>query len=910
MAPRKKNKPETTTPEIQQPAPQRPSLLRRIQVLMPSVPRRRSTPSSRPFTAPNFESRPGNGCRRRDSRHQDGESSLTVPVRSDSPCPYDAEEYHSFPSIDKPRCWTCGFSFRRLTRTTRAPIRPCSACRSRSPSSHLARNRSNTPNRSASAVETSLMSVSEEDVDLPPRPVFNVPRVLLENGPRIARMPRFPPLNSVDIPRETPTERPPTRHGPIPESERGFTFEKLKELLPPPPKFTSSTPRPKSPKIHHIHGLPHARDYPYVHKHEVEKHLAALRAGEPTPVADIQRGVGRPHTAVGSRGSSRDYSETVFYGRGASPVSTASSRQSPTQAQPHSSYRSSPLSLDTILEENRRPRDPHSSLGRPGPGTPVHKSESVTLTEYDEDNYDLELQRSTVYRVRVPQNQQQRNRITEHESDHSSDHSSDQSSNHGGTLPPTPSTIGGVRTELRGGNPFQEGLPRLRGGGDEESPEPPRLTRSYKLKKFILTCRGPCATTSDSDSEDVLPPRTPLPDRIARATSKALRRVPLPKHIQRLQPSDGNGSESAPLENLRLSSLEGLNECPPTPLQQIPCLRGGGAPTFEDTDPLPLSLWWLAGGRGKKPITVAQWNSQKPKKRMGGLLGMAVFGLKAGTPYQANEKGDAGAEGAASGGSSSSSSLLGSSSSLSKLSVTVTARESPPSNNTASSISGNDGAGSATGSRAPSIHSTRTNASRRPVLNSPVPAAKGVSANPPAPRSSASSSTGSASKCRTSSRRSSAAHTAREPAVAEGSPGAAYGNGPASATRAPSIHSSVSGSTRSKTSERSATGSNHAVADAASAGATSATTANEPSSDNADSNPASGDSAAAQEDAPADSANDHTTGEPNASDGANTSDVGNAQSDAPASEQQIANAAAGNGAGEADPGAGHNGTAV
>jgi hypothetical protein len=41
----------------------------------------------------------------------------------------------------------------------------------------------------------------------------------------------------------------------------------------------------------------------------------------------------------------------------------------------------------------------------------------------------------------------------------------------------------------------------------------------------------------------------------------------------------------------------------------------------------------LAGGRGP-PITVREWDRLKSEKRLGGLVGMAVYGHKAGSPYR------------------------------------------------------------------------------------------------------------------------------------------------------------------------------------------------------------------------------------------------------------------------------------
>lgn len=79
-----------------------------------------------------------------------------------------------------------------------------------------------------------------------------------------------------------------------------------------------------------------------------------------------------------------------------------------------------------------------------------------------------------------------------------------------------------------------------------------------------------------------------------------------------------------------------LNKPLTTYLQPVPnftppivSLRGGaGSPA--DQVRLPPTLFWLTGGR-EKPVTVKAWKEAKPKKRMGGLLGLAVNGVGAGT---------------------------------------------------------------------------------------------------------------------------------------------------------------------------------------------------------------------------------------------------------------------------------------
>jgi hypothetical protein len=71
------------------------------------------------------------------------------------------------------------------------------------------------------------------------------------------------------------------------------------------------------------------------------------------------------------------------------------------------------------------------------------------------------------------------------------------------------------------------------------------------------------------------------------------------------------------------------------PTAEMPFLRGGGK---NDRRPqhIPASLFYLAGATGRKldeSATVDAWNRMKPKKRMGGLLGMAVYGYKGGKSY-------------------------------------------------------------------------------------------------------------------------------------------------------------------------------------------------------------------------------------------------------------------------------------
>jgi hypothetical protein len=70
--------------------------------------------------------------------------------------------------------------------------------------------------------------------------------------------------------------------------------------------------RPTSPKLHHIHGLPNSKAYPYVHKSEVPQHFAAIRAGAPSPLTDFAHDA-REKRSKADR--STDFTETVYYGK-------------------------------------------------------------------------------------------------------------------------------------------------------------------------------------------------------------------------------------------------------------------------------------------------------------------------------------------------------------------------------------------------------------------------------------------------------------------------------------------------------------------------------------------------------------------------------------------------------------------
>ncbi|KAF1357397.1 hypothetical protein EJ07DRAFT_181196 [Lizonia empirigonia] len=142
-------------------------------------------------------------------------------------------------------------------------------------------------------------------------------------------------------------------------------------------------------------------------------------------------------------------------------------------------------------------------------------------------------------------------------------------------------------------------------------------------------------------------------------------RVSLPAHLSRPAPTTSLTSPTSPgtkgippvttfvttiqgppkrPSSSRFSSLslpELFNRRPKSPIDQsapltpsqvlippFPHLRGGA----ESPDRIPPSLFRLAGGTGR-PINLTSWKQSRPRQRMGGLFGMAVFGKHYGKVY-------------------------------------------------------------------------------------------------------------------------------------------------------------------------------------------------------------------------------------------------------------------------------------
>jgi len=401
--------------------------------------------------------------------------------------------------------------------------------------------------------------------------------------------------------------------------------------------------RPISPKLHYHRYLRNSKDYPYVRESEVSQHLDAIRAGAPSLLIDIARAARRKKTSD----PTTDFSETVFYGQKFSAAFTNSAEQ----------RQSSQPSRSNLVVEGYLETGGHVVVERPRPE--------------QQASIDAQLYHSSVYPRRIPEQSGRQSRASRRSADSRRRTRHRDSEDDFKTSDQLP--------DFQEGPAYDE-MPRLRGGsgGDENI-----HTRSCGLtmKQLLLTCHRP---GTDSGSDDYLPPaRTPNIAEVARALRRVHGTSRLPKGISRRDgsqetprtgrstsgggdvtnsPTSRTASFAATYPQSRsifsylpifgLASIFARLTGPPidTPavsashttqpvtLPPTVSLRGGaGSPSaLRDHQRVPSTLFWLAGGKGK-PITTASWKSQKPKRRAGGLFGMALHGLEAGTNYEARK---------------------------------------------------------------------------------------------------------------------------------------------------------------------------------------------------------------------------------------------------------------------------------
>ncbi|KAF1921465.1 hypothetical protein BDU57DRAFT_510281 [Ampelomyces quisqualis] len=545
-------------------APQRPrTLLQRVSSsfisILPRIPSRRGSSSAnrddRPGTAPGHDHIPTlESMRSRMRLHNTQQTPVPhveIPKLSHSErnCPYEPNLYHSFPSIEQKGGDLCGL--RPLKPRHSTSDRPCSHCRTKSPLFHIVSSfkRSHSQDRSITAVESSLAPPikSSNSSEEPPRAVSAVlVAKRVGNPPRKSSLPR-------DLRPSYKTLRPSSAQSPDSSTHQSIVQRALSQI-----SYTSKThePRPISPKLHHLHGLPHAKDHPYMHKRELEAHLAALRAGSPSP---LRRSIDELTPSPVDDEPYQDFSRTVFYGTTISSAARVS---------------------------RRTPSPAHTVMHR------VETSRSVIIGQRRRPMYAEELECSGVYRQ--PSAQGHRHRASPAVPQAEYQDADDESAQ-------TRSTIGGNSVRWKGGNE----KPRLRGGSGK-----------LQMKEWILGCPPAYLSKSSDSATDIPATPRPAPEHAvhrnrARACLPALEK-PLVEPRQ---------SRAAPLVPYHSSSTHQI--APP-----VPTLRGGAASAVR----LPPTLYWLAGGTGA-PVTIDAWQKRKGRRRMGGMLGLAIYGAQAGTLY-------------------------------------------------------------------------------------------------------------------------------------------------------------------------------------------------------------------------------------------------------------------------------------
>lgn len=101
-------------------------------------------------------------------------------------------------------------------------------------------------------------------------------------------------------------------------------------------------------------------------------------------------------------------------------------------------------------------------------------------------------------------------------------------------------------------------------------------------------------------------------------------------------------SRSSPIPTRYNHNLVRHHDDSPTPYHPASGLIGGASSPSPSHFPAPIrvppTLYFLAGGTGRRPITTNTWKKQRGTRRFGGLVGMAVLGGRAGTIYGEDER--------------------------------------------------------------------------------------------------------------------------------------------------------------------------------------------------------------------------------------------------------------------------------
>lgn len=264
---------------------------------------------------------------------------------------------------------------------------------------------------------------------------------------------------------------------------------------------SSSGEGSKTPKLHHIHGTPKAKDYPYMHKSEVKEHLVAVRAGSPSL---LDQGSSEPGF-VATTAAVTDYSETVYYSHQSYQDSTTSGRCT-IHVRSHAFPQPRHEALITQEYEHRGDLAMNHS----------HRTERNSRETDIAQNY--------VYLGRLSEHSNRRDLLC----DEPRNPGSNSTFSRQGTT--TAERIGARRLELRGGIP--DVLPRLRGGSGQHY----SILSNFALRFKTWVLLGPCSKENSTDTCcDTDPPsaRVPAPKRIAVVNQMARGSIAIPSDMIR-----------------------------------------------------------------------------------------------------------------------------------------------------------------------------------------------------------------------------------------------------------------------------------------------------------------------------------------------------------------------------------------
>ncbi|KAL5459599.1 hypothetical protein PMIN06_002741 [Paraphaeosphaeria minitans] len=412
--------------------------------------------------------------------------------------------------------------------------------------------------------------------------------------PRRAQTPRSLRQTPLQASRTwNPSPRPPERMGHRP-STPSQTFNQLVQVVL--GTATRPTPYVPAPRLHQV-----SPGISFIHRSEVRAHQAAIRTGSHSPVLEHQARGNRSIDVVGYTYTPgrHDASATALYAEGSVPGAylPPAPREVPSPTRVRSPFRRERISLAPVQRPVLVSRlDQPPFVPALPAGTVLRPvSEWARVGSAPESGWESVLGHSAVYRARgkgysprvpSPLHEQHGAASSAGESSGCGGGSSGEWSH--GTMP---SDEGEERRGMRR-NGIVNGVgkdPRLRGGDGEED--------YFSLRERQVGW--------DEDWKDG-------------GTLLGETQHPQDKFHYKIFPGDYK-----------------LDTCM-HPTAEIPSLRGGGGGGKPARNRIPASLFYLAGATGRKPdesITVDAWNSMKPKKRMGGLLGMAMYGYKGGKSF-------------------------------------------------------------------------------------------------------------------------------------------------------------------------------------------------------------------------------------------------------------------------------------